>query len=144
MANCRAKWRFQFHLRTLLAAVAVLGAVCAYVANEANAVRDRELLLAEVVRSGGGYVTLDIDGPLISYGPNDFEFMDLSFGYLPTFGYPRTGWSERHAGQAPSKIRRWLGDSVVSNIFFSIKSFPAQSAMIKAHFPEANLIEFDP
>ncbi len=47
--------RFQFTLRTLLAAVAVIGTASGYIAHEAVIVSERKAMLTEVVNLGGNW-----------------------------------------------------------------------------------------
>jgi hypothetical protein len=59
-----SRFRFQFRLRTLLIAVAVLSIPCAYVAKQAKIVRDREAAWAKVRTFGKeGYASYK-DSPL--------------------------------------------------------------------------------
>jgi hypothetical protein len=59
-----SRFRFQFRLRTLLIAVAVLSIPCAYVAKQAKTVRDRQAAWAKISTFGKeGYASY-IDSPL--------------------------------------------------------------------------------
>ena len=63
MLSAPKRRRFQFELRTLLVVVALLSIACGYVGWQANIVRERKAVIAELQRIGGGITAPAPDPP---------------------------------------------------------------------------------
>jgi hypothetical protein len=125
----RKRRRFQSSLRTLMVVTAVLSLAVAWLASQAKMIGERERLLAEIERSGGGYVETTgepigvYDPPLIDHGRVDENRRPS------TTEYPR-----------PSIVRKWLGDKIILMISCSGRE-PAELSQIKLAFPEAEVLD---
>jgi hypothetical protein len=105
----RRRWH-QYSLRTLLIGVTLAGLPCAYVAHEAKIVAERRAWLEDHKRDA--WLALQVS--------------------------PRAlrGFSRGNPGQAPSMLRRWLGDKAVGWALASPRDAAATAATL---FPEAEI-----
>ena len=111
--------KFQFSLLTLLAAVALAGLVCAHLAVQANIVRSRRALLAEIKNLDGWFVD----------AASEARRYQLRMGPAPT--------------TVPT-VRAWLGDQAIQVIVLTSASGAETIKRYSTVFPEASVYSFNP
>jgi len=126
------RW-YQFSLRTLLIVVTLLAIPCAYLSWQAKIVAERRRLLHVLAKGGGCYSVPTDRGIAFFVGsiPENGEF------YLQI--QTKMSENERHS-QRPLKLRRWLGDLPIEQIWISRRLVASQDAdYIASCFPEAGI-----
>ncbi len=133
LKSSRRRW-YQFGLRTLLIGVALLALPSSYIGWQAKIMHQRKSLLAQIVNRGGGYwIALS---PLVS-GPGGSSSLEVeSFGSVPSVQDFRPTVLPAENNEPP-KIRQWIGDEPIFEIYLGPKYSSAEIAEIAKHFPEA-------
>jgi hypothetical protein len=122
------RW-FRFSLRTLMVVMALVSLPMAWLGSQANMIRERERLLTEVERAGGGYVETTGE-PLGVYDAPIIEHCRIA----------ATWTSYRAEYPRPSIVRQWLGEKIV--LMISCPGMDsAKLSQIKAAFPEAEILD---
>ena len=123
---------YQFSLRTLLTAVALLAVPCGYFSWQAKIVAERRRLLHVVATSGGCYSvpTDETDCFYVGQFPTNDSFQ------LPIKS--SLSKTERHR-ERPLKLRRWMGDLPVEQIWIPRRLSSPDAEYIATYFPEAGI-----